>query len=345
MNQVTLTHKQFLNFTGWSEPHALKKTVTERMAKLTKMGMQEVTTNGKGKKANYTFFIPSEFWNLLLTPSMSYTAVGANYIKYLVEGRDVFETQEGTIVKFHSEITQELAETHNMGIEAVKTTCRRIRKHLIDCSYIRTDIDNRQKSHRVKKTSDGNWITGEDAFNYDQQARTHWTNFFRSNLAKYQKLEPEATKVPWYLLRDKATKLYRVDIARWLEVEYYRVTRRAYITDNIKNDINYARQAFLDTYNLAQVREELARRQNLYELEKQHRDEQKRLEKQQEKTSIPSKEERQKIKEMFNKVAVNEEYAATLWTAQDDELSRELDTVLHLFRDQTQELNSAEDIE
>lgn len=345
MNQVILTHEQFLNFTGWSEPHALKKTVTERMTKLTKMGMQEVTTNGKGKKANYTFIIPSEFWNLLLIPSMSYTAVGADYIKYLIEGRDVFETQEGTIVKFHSEITQELAEAHNMDIEAVKTTCRRIRKHLIDCSYIRTDVDNRPKSHRVKKDRDGNWIIGEDAFNFDQRARTHWTNFFRSNLAKYQQLEPKATKVPWYLLRDKATKLYRVDMARLLEVEYYRVTRRAYITDNIKTDINYARQAFLDTYNLDQVREALARRQNLYELEKQHRDEQKRLEKQQEKASIPSKEERKKIKELFNKVVENGEFAAKMWTAQDDELLRELDTVLHLSCDEIQELEGAEDIE
>lgn len=346
VNQVTLKHEQFLNFVGWSESHALNQTVTDRIDKLIKMGMQEVTTNGRGKQANYTFVIPSEFWNMLLIPSMSYTAVGAEYIKYLIEGRDVFDTQEGTIIKFHSEITQELTQAHKVDIEAVKSTCRRIRKHLIDCSYIRTDIDNRQKSHRVKKTSDGKWAIGEDAFNYDQQARTHWTNFFRSNLANYQQLEPKATKVPWYLLKDKATKLYRVDIAKWLGVEYYRVTRRAYITDNIKTDINYARQTFLDTYNLTLVKEELTRRQKMYMLEKQDRDKQKQLEKQLEKKSmLSSKEERKNIKELFNKVVENGEFSARLRTSQDDELLRELDTVLHLSCDEIQELEGAEDIE
>ncbi|UDV99642.1 hypothetical protein FHQ13_020670 [Bacillus cereus] len=346
MNQVTLTHKEFLNFTGWNEPNALNKTVTERMTKLIKMGMQEVTTHGRGKKASYTFFIPSEFWNMQLIPSMSYTAVGADYIKYLIEDGDVFETQEGTIIKFHSEIMQELAEIHNVDIEAVKSTCGRIRKHLIDCSYIRTDIDKRPKSHRVKKTRDGNWVTGEDAFHYDQQARTHWTNFYRSKLAQYQAIEPTASEVPKYLIGDAAKKLYQVDIARWLGVEYYRVTKRDDITANLKNDITYARQAFLDTYNLTLVKEELTRRQKMYMLEKQYRDKQKQLEKQLEKTSmLSSKEERKKNKALFNKVVENGEFAAKLRTAQDDELLRELDTVLHLFCDETQELEGTEDIE
>ncbi|NSL68291.1 hypothetical protein [Bacillus toyonensis] len=340
MDKITLTHEQYLSFTGWSERHALKQTVTDRIDRLTKMGMQEVTTNGRGKNATYTFIIPSEFWRLLLIPFMSYTAVGADYINYLLEGKDVLNTQEGIIVRFSTEIIQELAEIHNVDIEAVKTTCRRIRKHLTDCSYIRLDMPESVKSHRVKETRDGGWMTGEKAFKYDQQARVHWTHFFHTKLAQYQEIEPTATKVPMYIFGAEAKRIYQVDMARWLEVEYYRVAKRTYITDNLTNDINYARQVFLETCNLSQVREELAHRQEQYKLEKLRRDEQKQLEKRQQEELAPSREEKKEIRERINEVVKSGEFVARMRTTEEqeehDKLISGIDAFLNLCHEEAE---------
>ena len=66
MDIVTLTHEQYLNFTGWSENHALKQTVQNRIDKLKKMGMQEITYLGRGKK------LPIRLLFLLVLENVAY---------------------------------------------------------------------------------------------------------------------------------------------------------------------------------------------------------------------------------------------------------------------------------
>ncbi|MCD4646905.1 hypothetical protein AR454_07745 [Bacillus mycoides] len=332
MDIVTLTHEQYLNFTGWSENHALKQTVQNRIDKLKKMGMQEITYLGRGKKTIYTFTIPSGFWRMLLIPTMSYTIVGADYINHLIEGKDIINKKKGILVRFSSEIIQELAEIHGVGAATVKTICGRIRKHLKACSYIRLDMPESIKSHRVKRTRGDDWITGDDAFQYDQQARIRWTSFFRSKLAQYQQIEPTATKIPMYIFGAEAKRIYQADMARWLGVEYYRVAKPAYVTDNMTNDINYARQTFLVTHNLSQVKEELSSRQKQYQIEKQSRDEQNELKKRQDEALTPSKEERKEIQKRLDTIGKSSEVTTKMRTPQEQEelnkLMRDFDVFL-----------------
>ncbi|WP_445486425.1 hypothetical protein [Niallia sp. 03133] len=171
------------------------------------------------------------------------------------------KTHDDTIVRFSTEITSELAEKHRMNVEAVNTTCKRVRKHLFDCSYLSTED---KKSHRVKKTRDGGWITGERAFMYDKQARAQWASFINYKLALYKEIYPSAEKIPMHIFRAEIKKVYLTDMARWLDVEYYRTVHHTCVTNNLKADIDYARQAFLETHNLVLVREELAHKQQQY---------------------------------------------------------------------------------
>lgn len=302
MDRVTLTHEQFLSFTGWSEKHTLKKIQADRIRKLENMGMQSVTSEGRGMKANYSFSIPAGFWRmLLLKSSMAYTEIGVDYINHLIEGKDMMNTEEGILVRFNSEIYNELSEKYNAEYKGVEATCTRIRNYLMENDYIRTDSLDAPKSHRVK--TEGSWVTGTQAIMYDQEARSIWTNFFRNQLALYQELHPEATQVPSYVYSAEAKRMYQSDIARWLEVDYYRVAKLTLVTDNMIADINYGRMAFLETHDLTEVRMELSRRQEHYRAQKQRREEQKNIIAEREKAAIPSIEERKAIREQMNEAA------------------------------------------
>lgn len=246
MYEVTLNHKQFCSFVKWDIDSALNKTVSDRVAKLEDMGMQNVSTEGRGKKANYTFSIPVGFWRMMLIPPMSYKEWGADYLNYLIEGKDIHNAEEGIIVKFNSEIYEELAMKHNAEYKAVEATCGRIRTYLAELGYIITDQANAVKTHRVKDKN-GAWIKGSLAVQKDLEARDIWRNFYQAELALYRHIEPEATSVPSYLISAKASRMYKSDIARWLGFSYYRVAKQTHVTDNMVADINYAQCTFLET--------------------------------------------------------------------------------------------------
>lgn len=295
MNQVTLNHEQFCSFVRWSSDHALNQIVGDRLDKLKDMGMKDVITQGRGKKATYTFMIPSGFWRLVLIPSMSYREWGAEYLNILIEGKDVHKTEEGILVKFSSEIMQELAEIYKQDYESVKTTCRRIRDTLTENGYIKTDAPNIDKSHRVKSKNSGEWITGAHALMKDAEARAEWKKFFNRVLAHYQLIKPDATTVPNYLFAAEASRIYRSEMARWLDVSYYRVAKRTFVSNNLEADINYAKLTFLETLDMGIVRNELEHRQEHYKRELAERKEQEERMKESEKSLMPSLEERKAI--------------------------------------------------
>lgn len=343
MDRVTLTHEQFLSFTGWSNNHALKKIQAERISKLENMGMQSVTSEGRGKKANYSFTIPSGFWRMLLIPSMAYTDIGVDYINHLIEGKNIMNTEEGILVRFSSEIYHELSEKYNAEYKGVEATCTRIRNFLKENDYIRTDSLDAPKSHRVKKK--GSWLTGKQALMYDKEARSIWTNFFRSQLALYQEIVPEATQVPSYVYSTVATRMYQSDIARWLEVDYYRVAKLTTVTDNMIADINYARMEFLETLNLAEVLFELSRRQEQYREQKKRREEHKNIVAEREKETIPSLEERKAIREQIKEVARKTDVTRkNLSQAERDELDRSVATALDMTLEELRALDNENEV-
>ncbi|MFZ3591507.1 hypothetical protein ACOI1C_20335 [Bacillus sp. DJP31] len=301
MDTVTLDYKQYLAFTSWSEANYKNKTQTDKVTKLTNMGVQVVATLGRGKKAEYIITIPAGFWRMLLIKSMSYTEVGADYIDFLIEGRDVLNTEEGPIVRFDSEIYPELAAKHNVEVESVKTTCIRVRNFLKEHGYIRTATVDGMKTHRVKKSFlTKEWVTGTEALQFDQAARNHWIRYYREKLSLYKDIDPTATMLPMNVFGVEIRQIYSFGMKDKLDVYYYRVAKKTVVTDNMTADINYAHLSFLETRNLAEVLNELSRRQKLYRTQKKHRDEQKVAANEQAQAKKLSKEEREAIhKQMF----------------------------------------------
>ncbi|MED1602418.1 hypothetical protein [Alkalihalophilus marmarensis] len=323
MDKVTLTHESYLSFTGWNHNHALKQTQSDRVNKLAKMGMKDITTEGRGKKATYTFIIPSGFWRMLLIPAMSYTKIGADYVTYLIEGKDLQRTDRGTLVRFGSEILIELARKHHAPYKRVEATCGSIKRHLLDHGYIYKDGNEGEKNHRVKKRLDDGWVTGNEALMYDQMARKKWEEFFKRQLTLYQELCPGALHVPTYICAAEAKKIYQHDMARDLGVAYYKVAKRTNVTDNMISDINYVRQEFLSRQDLSAVRMELASRQEQYKAEKERRDDERKLRAEQEKEAIPSKDERKGIKDKLTQIARSKKFSNRNMTqAQIEELDR-----------------------
>lgn len=301
MDRVALTHEKFLEFVNWSEKHALKQVQAARVSKLEKMGVKNVDVNGRGKKSIYTFSIPDGFWSFVLIQSMSYTEIGVDYINHLIEGRNLKDKGPSGIVSFSSEIYKQLSNQYGDEYKSVESTCDRIKKSLKENDYVRTDLVL-PKTHRVKK--EGQWVNGEHALFYDHQARTIWTEFFQRELAIYKELHPAASKVPPYIYSAKVKKLYQSDIARWMEVDYYRVAKQALVTDKMLTDIEYARSTFLETHNMKMVRTELSQRQEQYRIEKKLRQEQKKLMDEQEQATIPSLEERRDIQKRLKEIAL-----------------------------------------
>jgi hypothetical protein len=317
MDAVTLNHDQFCSFVGWSSSYTLNQAQKDRLTKLKDLGMQSISIIGRGKKANYSFLIPAGFWKMSLIPSMAYKEWGADYLNYLIEGKDIHNTDEGILVKFNSEIYEELAEKHNVEYKAVEATCGRIRTYLSAHGYIITKPANGVKTHRVKD-QDREWITGPLAVQKDLEARNIWSQFFNTELARYKLIKPEATIVPKYLISAKASMMLKSDIARWLEVSYYRVSKRTHITDNMVADINYAQRTFLETLNMGIVIEEIACRQEHYraiiaELKAQE-ERRKELEHSQE----PSIEEQRAIRKQMDEAAL-ETYNPRNMTAEEKE--------------------------
>ncbi|WML40757.1 hypothetical protein RCG19_03435 [Neobacillus sp. OS1-2] len=272
--------------------------------------MLEVTTQGRGKKATYTFMIPDGFWRLILIPSMSFREWGAEYLNILIEGKGVHKAEGGILVKFSSEIMKELAEKYKQDYESVKSTCRRIRDVLKENGYISMDDPSVAKSHRVKSKKTGEWMTGTYALMKDAEARAEWKNFFDIKLAHYQLIMPDAKTVPNYLIAAEASRIYRSDMARWLDVAYYRVAKRTYVSDNMTADINFAKFTFLETLDMGIVRNELERRQEQYKRMMAERMEREKRRKELEKSQIPSLKERKALQAQITQ-AVQTTYRRT----------------------------------
>ena len=273
MNQVTLNYEQLRAFCGWAESTARKKNPEKKMEHLRSMGMQEITIEGKGKKATFTFTIPNGYWRMALIPSMDYSEVAVDYINTLIEGKDILNTEDGILVLFGTEIYALLAKKHNMNYETVKTTCIRARKHLMEHDYIRNGGARDAKSHRVKRKLEWGWQTGPQAIAYDTKARKVWKDFFDAQDEAYRRINPMAEKAPNWMYASEANELYAQGMARiHLNVDYYKVAKRTIINDNLVADINYMKLAFFESLDMGAVREELVERQEGYKRDKERRE-------------------------------------------------------------------------
>lgn len=273
MDTVTLDHEQYLNFTGWSGSTYAKKGQAERIDKLCKMGVRVDSVSGKGKKAEYTIIIPSAFWKLLIIQKVSFSEVGANYLDILIEGKGVIKTLQDSIIKFDSEIHDELASKYSKDLESVKTTCKRIKAFLNEYDYINGNLAARRKSHRVKKPFllTKEWVTDAEALRYDHLARGHWRTFFKKKLSMYQEIESTATSLPSSIFSGEITKLYSFGMSELLGVSYYRVAKETVVEENLLSDIQFVRTAFLESRNLIEVLNELTVKQEQYKMNKKLR--------------------------------------------------------------------------
>lgn len=328
MDTVTLNHEQFLSFTGWSDSHCMNKTVRDRTIKLQSMGTEVITVTGKGKGTEYTLQIPAGFWIMLLINGMRYTPIGAEYVDSIINGRDVMNTANGTVVKFTIEIYQELAEKYGAEYKAVEATCTRIRNFLREHGYI---TESHTKTHRVKRsklvggTFADEWVLGEEAVIFDQRARAVWSAFFQKKLRAYQRIEPNAESIPIFLIAKEVRQLYSYDMAKQLDVDYYRVANKAEVTNNLCADINFAHQTFLRTQDLQSVREELHDRQMTY---RTHKHQQKEREEQVKAELISRQPSKDELKELHRKMFIAEGQNESLAPPMTEEERKKLDAII-----------------
>lgn len=309
MNEVTLNYEEYLAFTGWSESSYTKVGQEERIAKLNKMGIRVESVAGKGKKTKYTIIIPLAFWQMLVVQSVSFSEVGADYLNGLIEGKSTVEAGLTSIIKFDSEVYDELAAKYGKDLESVKTTCKRIRAFLHECDYINSNPNTRRKSHRVKKSfHTKEWVTDTEAGSYDGLARGHWKEFFKQKMSMFQEIEPTAKTLPSNLFGEEIRKLYSFGMADMLDVHYYRVAKETVVEENLLLDIQFVRSAFLESRNLTEVLDELTRRQQQYKIDKKARVEQAKAASQKyaEEQRL-SKEEREAIKKQLHLIKLQRE--------------------------------------
>ncbi|WP_191560678.1 hypothetical protein [Metabacillus idriensis] len=343
MDKVTLNYEQLRAFTGWGVTTARKKNPEDKQVHLENMGMQDVEVVGKGKKATFTFTIPSGFWRMVLIPSMEYREWGVDYINTLIEDKDILNTSDGILVLFATEIYDALAKKHKVDKETVKTTCTRLRAYLLKHDYIRNGGPQDLKSHRVKRKSEWGWQKGPNAVLYDTKARKIWKDFFSRQNDLYRIYNPQAEKAPAYVYAQEARELYQKNMAYFLQVDFYRVAKRTITNDNLLADINYARLTFLETLDMGIVREEISSRQKEYMADKEQRDAAHKRYLEAYKEQMPSRDERKVIRAELTKIARTTSFQQRNMTqAQRQELDRVMEEVLDMTIEEVRALDEEE---
>ncbi|WP_456273835.1 hypothetical protein [Bacillus sp. AK031] len=340
MDKVTLNYEQLLAFAKWSHNYAKKLKPERKKELLEGLGMLDVMVFGIGKKATFTFTIPSWFWRMALIPSMEYREWGVDYINSLLEDKDILNTDYGVLVLFSTEIYEALAKKHKVDTETVKTTCTRIRAYLLKRDYIRYGGPQDLKSHRVKRKTEWGWQMGPNAIIYDTKARKIWKDFFRMQNNLYRKYNPKAEKAPAYVYAHEARMLYQRNMSLALQVDYYRVAKRTITNDNLLADINYARQTFLETLDMNHVRKEIDSRQDEYIAEKERRDAAHKRILEEMRKQMPSREERKAVREKLKKIASSTSFQQRNMTqAEREELERLMEKVLDITIEEVRALD------
>ncbi|WP_053375534.1 hypothetical protein [Paenibacillus sp. FJAT-27812] len=311
MDTVTLNHEQYLSFTGWSESHCMKQTVSTRRQRLEDMGADVVTVDGKGKGAIYTIRIPAGFYRMLLVDVMRYSPVGAEYIDMIMSGRDIVHCSEGSYVKFSVELYTELAAKYGLEYKAVEATCTRIRNFLHNNGYIVSDSPT--KTHRVKRSKlvggrfVDEWVIGDEAVANDQKARDIWISFFKQKLDAYREIDPDANSIPHKLIGHEMKQLYSFGMKDKLNVEYYRVAKKTQATEALLADINYTRDTFLRTLDLGAVLTVLRDRQSEYRIRKQEQREQAQKNEVEIEATQPTKDELEELRQRMKLIELQKE--------------------------------------
>jgi hypothetical protein len=257
MEIVELNFTQVLLFVEWSETNYDKYGWTALEKKLKDIGMTNINrSNGTGKKATYTFTIPTTFWSMLMVDK--YSPVCSDCFNAIINGN---VTKDG-IVLFDRQLVEEIATKYSMKFDAVNSTFKRIKKHLSECGL----IGEGENFHRVKFKEDGKWIDGRLAFNKDQEARDLWKRFYKNCLEIYKQTVPEAIFVPGYLL-DSFKVAYFNKMKRIMNVHAYKTVRKIVINSKLNEDIFWAKTTFLNTKDMSHVRTEINKRQTYYRQE------------------------------------------------------------------------------
>jgi hypothetical protein len=257
MDTVELNFNQVLSFVGWSENNYDKYGWKGLKKKLEDIGMNDVDKFGdKGKKATYTFIIPTTFWGMLMVGR--YSPECTDCFIAIINGN---VTTDG-VVLFDKQLVEKIAAKHGKEIDAVNSTFKRIKKHLNDCGLIREG----DRFHRVKFKEDGKWIDGKLAHMKNNEARDLWKRFYNNCLEIYRQTVPNAIFVPGSLL-DSFKVPYYDKMKRLMNVYAYKTVSTIVVSNRLKEDINWARTTFLNTMDMSLVRTEIEKRQSEYRQE------------------------------------------------------------------------------
>ncbi|MGG1678749.1 hypothetical protein ACIFOT_23960 [Neobacillus sp. NRS-1170] len=260
--KITLDHEKLLYFTGWKPGYIQKKGKAEIISKLESMGMENVTVNGRGKDKTYSFNIPDSFWITLAIPNVKQSDLMVDIVDILTHGNII-----NGLVMFHIEFYDVLADKHITTAKAVENTFCRIKEYLKSIGML--NKSNNHKSHRVIKDENKGWLSGDEALSIDARIRGLWKEWHE----RHKGIDEE-------LFRKFRSEFYFNKIPRLVGAVYYRTVKMVQLDQQFHKDVAAARQTFLVTFNLEQVRQDLFDKHEVYRQLVKHRKEEEAKKKQ-----------------------------------------------------------------
>jgi hypothetical protein len=256
---VSLNYGQVLTFVELKEAYVKKNGTKVINNKLEDMGCSNIAIEGRGKKAVYTFDIPETFWMMLMT-NTKHTDVAVDCMKAIIAGN----TGEDGLAQFDATLIEKIALKHDTPINTVKNSFEVIKSYLLEHNL----IAHGKKTHRVKKSEGGPWLTGEMGMLMHDRAKNIWVNFYDRIHALIREVQPDISERALYVLSRPYGKAKLCKMKMDLGIYAYTTVKEIQVNPKMAQDIEYARTRFIETSDMTTIREEIRAKHLDYKQEK-----------------------------------------------------------------------------
>lgn len=279
-DEITMDYHHFLNFTGWNSSTYKKRTTRARIDKLKNMGARDVHVTGNGTRAMYNLKLAPMFWPVFLAScqGIEYNAVAEAYLRKLISGGSTEETTRGKIALFSGELYQDITSylnnhDHNSRFTytGVKTKCDRIRTKFKNVGYFAPKDSRLIKTHRAKVNEI--WLRGREAYTLSESILNRWREFFKDFEQRYLETYPQVNVVP-PKIKGKAAKDFQLkQLPFELGISHSQPCIEKRLDEVFFEDLRFAEELFLQTYDLQHVKRAISDRQERRSLEIQRQEE------------------------------------------------------------------------
>jgi hypothetical protein len=256
---VSLNYGQVLTFVELKDAYVEKNGAKVIKEKLEEMGCSLIPTEGSRKKAVYTIDIPEGHWVMSMT-NTKHSEVAVDCMKAIIGGN----VGEDGLAQFDADLIERIALKHDKPKNTVKNSFEAIKRYLLEHNL----IGYCKKSHRVKKTEGGPWLTGDLGMLMHERAKNIWGKFYDRIHELIKEVQPDISKKALDVLSKPYGKAKLYKMTKELNVFAYTTVKEIQVNPKLAQDIDYARTRFLETLDMAIVREEIRAKHLDYKQEK-----------------------------------------------------------------------------